>query len=198
VQEIVKESAIYIRERLVNLGLFAYLTSKVFVLGLLAVFQTICMVGVILLTFKSPTDIPWEIGAGVTTFLTLIASFSLGLLVSAIVKNSSQANSTLPLILLPQIIFSGVLFDLKDDFGKMASWLTISRWSIGAYGSFVDVNKMVPSGPNGQPLPNLPFSGSDVYKATTDNVNLNLGILLLHASIYLLLTLIIQKRKDIL
>jgi ABC transport system ATP-binding/permease protein len=197
VQEIVKESAIYIRERLVNLSLFAYLTSKVFVLGLLAVFQTIFMVGTILLTFKSPQDIPWEIGVGLTTFLTLTASFCLGLLVSAIVKNSSQANSTLPLILLPQIIFSGVLFDLKDDVSKMVSWFTISRWSIGAYGSFVDINNLVPR-VNGQPLPNLPFTGSDVYDATSKNINLNLGILLAHALAYLLITLIIQKRKDIL
>lgn len=200
VQEIVKESAIYIRERLVNLGLLPYVGSKVVVLGGLAVLQAILMVAVVLFAFKSPSPdtMPWQLGAGIATFLTLTASFSLGLLVSAIVKNSSQANSTLPLILLPQIIFSGVLFEIKDNVSKVASWLTISRWSVGAYGSLVDINGMIPKDPNGEPLPNLPLTVSDVYEATNSNINLNLGILLLHSLVYLLLTLIVQKRKDIL
>jgi ABC-type multidrug transport system ATPase subunit/ABC-type multidrug transport system permease subunit len=200
VQEIVKESAIYTRERLVNLGLFPYVFSKMFLLGGLAILQAILMVAVILFTFTSPTPniIPWQIGAGIASFLTLTASFSLGLLISAIVKNSSQANSTLPLILLPQIIFSGVLFDIKDNLSRVASWLTISRWSVGAFGSLVDINSMVPKGPNGQPLAGLPFKGDDVYQANTANITLNLGVLLLHTLVYLILILIVQKRKDIL
>ncbi|PSB04863.1 ATP-binding cassette domain-containing protein [Merismopedia glauca] len=198
VQEIVKESAIYIRERLVNLGLVPYVASKMFLLGGLAILQAIFMVAVILFTFTSPSPdlISWELGAGIATFLTLTASFSLGLFISAIVKNSSQANSTLPLILLPQIIFSGVLFDIKDNLSRVASWLTISRWSVGAFGSLVDINSMVPKR-NGQPLPGLPFKGDDVYNATAGNITLNLGVLLLHTVVYLILTLIIQKRKDV-
>ncbi|MGK7920246.1 MAG: ATP-binding cassette domain-containing protein, partial [Trichodesmium sp.] len=132
-QEIVKESAIYIRERLVNLGLFAYLSSKVIVLGLLAVFQTLLIVGVIIFGFESPQPelIAWEIGVSITTFLTLISCISLGLMISSIVKNASQANSALPLILLPQIIFSGVLFEMTGIASKF-SWVMLSRWSVAA------------------------------------------------------------------
>jgi len=201
VQEIVKESAIYLRERLVNLGLFAYLGSKFFILSGLAVLQTLLMVGVILIAFKSPDPslISWPVGASITTFLTLLSCISLGLLVSAIAKNGSEANSALPIILLPQIIFSGVLFKMEGVASKF-SWLMLSRWSVGAYGSLVNVNAMVPAPttlPNGSILPQ-PFEPNSVYDQTWDNLSLNWGMLCVHIVVYLMLTLWLQKRKDIL
>lgn len=201
VQEIVKESAIYLRERLVNLGLFAYIGSKLTILSGLAICQTILIVAVVLIGFKSPQPemISWHVGLGITTFLTLLSSFSLGLLISTIVKNSSQANSTLPLILLPQIIFSGVLFKTEGVVSKFLSWIMLSRWSVGAYGSLVNVNALVPAPtklPDGSTIP-LPFDPTPIYDATWDNLRLNWGILLVHTAVYLILTLGLQKRKDI-
>lgn len=200
-QEIVKESAIYLRERLVNLGLFAYVGSKVLILSGLAVLQTILMVGVILIAFKHPEPslISWTLGASITTFLTLLSCVSLGLVVSAIVKNSSQANSALPLLLLPQIIFSGVLFKMEGAASKF-SWLMLSRWSVGAYGSLVNVNGMVAAPiklPDGSTLPQ-PFEPTPVYDPTWENLSLNWGMLCVHIWVYLMLTLWLQKRKDIL
>jgi len=193
-QEIVKEVAIYQRERLVNLGLFAYLGSKMLILGGLALLQTLLMSMAILIGFEDPKPdlIPWLLGIIITTYLTLFSCISLGLMVSASVKNSSQANSALPLLLLPQIIFSGVLFNM-EGIGKYISWLMLSRWSVAAYGALVDVNSMVIKN-----LPNLPFEGSDVYNQTWGNIILNWVILLLHAAIYLGVTFWVQKRKDIL
>ncbi|MBD2205816.1 ATP-binding cassette domain-containing protein [Calothrix sp. FACHB-1219] len=200
-QEIVKEAAIYLRERLVNLGLLAYLSSKVTILSILAIAQTLLMLIVILVGFKSPSSelIFWPIGLAITTFLTLLASFSLGLLISACVKNSSQANSALPLLLLPQIIFSGVLFKTTGDLNKTLSWLMLSRWSVGAYGALVNVNGLVPEPtklPDGSTVPQ-PFEPTAVYEATWGNLHLNWGFLLLHAAIYLTITFWLQKRKDI-
>lgn len=200
-QEIVKESAIYLRERLVNLGLFAYLGSKFLILSGLAVLQTILMVGVILIAFKHPEPslISWPVGVSITTFLTLLSCVSLGLVVSAIVKNGSQANSALPLLLLPQIIFSGVLFKMEGVASKF-SWLMLSRWSVGAYGSLVNVNAMVPAPtqlPDGSTLPQ-PFEPTPVYDPTWENLSLNWAILCVHILVYLMLTLWLQKRKDIL
>jgi len=200
-QEIVKESAIYLRERLVNLRLFAYVGSKVLILSGLALLQTILMVGVILIAFKHPEPslISWTLGASITTFLTLLSCVSLGLVVSAIVKNGSQANSALPLLLLPQIIFSGVLFKMEGAASKF-SWLMLSRWSVGAYGSLVNVNAMVPAPiklPDGSTL-SQPFEPNPVYDPTWGNLSLNWGILCVHILVYLMLTLWLQKRKDIL
>lgn len=200
-QEIVKEAAIYLRERLVNLGLIPYLGSKVLILGGLALLQTLLITGVIIIGFKSPepTLISWQFGAAITSFLTLLTSMSLGLMVSAIVKNSEQANSALPLLLLPQIIFSGVLFKM-EGVASYFSWMMLSRWSVGAYGSLVNVNAIVPAPtklPNGTTI-TQPFEVTPVYDATWHNLNLNWGILLLHTTVYLAVTWCLQKRKDIL
>lgn len=199
-QEIVKEAAIYARERLVNLALFAYFGSKIKVLGGLAMLQTLLMTIVILIGFKSPTPefISWPLGLAITTFLTLFTCFSLGLMVSSAVKNSSQANSALPLLLLPQIIFSGVLFEIAG-IGSKISWLMLSRWSVGAYGILVNVNAMVPEPtelPDGSVI-TPPFEGSAVYDPTWENLVLNWGILLLHAGLYLTIAWWVQKSKDV-
>jgi ABC-type multidrug transport system ATPase subunit len=200
-QEIVKEAAIYLRERLVNLGLLAYLASKVTILSILAIAQTLLMVVVIIIGFKSRESnlLSWPIGLGITTFLTLLSSFSLGLLVSTTVKNSSQANSSLPLLLLPQIIFSGVLFKTHEGVNQILSWLMLSRWSVGAYGSLVNVNKLTPEPTiltDGSTLPQA-FEPTSVYSSTWENLSVNWGFLLLHTAIYLFVTFWLQKRKDI-
>lgn len=200
-QEIVKEAAIYLRERLVNLRLLAYLASKVTILSILAIAQSLLMVVVILIGFKPPESelLSWPIGLGITTFLTLLASFSLGLLVSTIVKNSSQANSALPLLLLPQIIFSGVLFKTDEGVNKILSWLMLSRWSVGAYGSLVNVNKLAPEAtilPDGSTVTQA-FEPTAVYNSTWENLTGNWGFLLLHTAVYLFVTFWLQKRKDI-
>jgi hypothetical protein len=200
-QEVVKETAIYLRERLVNLGLVSYLGSKFIVLSGLAILQTFLMSIVILVCFQHPASelISWPLGVSITSFLTLISCMSLGLMVSAMVKNSSQANSALPLILLPQIIFSGVLFKM-EGLGRIVSWLMLSRWSIGAYASLVNVNALIPEPvalPDGTTVPQ-PVEPSLVYDPTWQNLGLNWGMLILHLVVYLGLTWFVQKRKDIL
>ena len=122
----------------------------------------------------------------------------MGLMISSIVKNGSQANSALPLILLPQIIFSGVLFEMQGIASKF-SWVMLSRWSVAAYGALVNVNKMVPEAtklPDGSTVP-LPFAGSDIYNLNWENLGLSWGVLCLHSLIYLGLTIWFKKQKDI-
>jgi len=194
--EIVKESAIYRRERLLNLGLLPYLGSKFLLRTGIALLQTIFMVVAILISFNAPQSelIPWWLGVGITTFLTLIASTSLSLMLSALVKNENQGNGILPLIMIPQIIFSGVLFDL-EGVARPLSWLMLSRWSVVAYGALADLNNMVPS-ISDDSFPLL-FEPSSTYNATWENLSLNWLILCLYTAIYLLITLFLQKRKDI-
>lgn len=199
-QEILKEAAIYLRERLVNLSLFAYIGSKLTILLGLALLQTLLISLVVLGLFKSPQPelISWQLGLFMTTFLTLLTSMSLGLMISAVVKNGSQANSTLPLLLIPQIIFSGVLFKMEGIASKL-SWLMLSRWSIGGYGTLVNINAMVPEAmklPDGSTLAR-PFDPTPIYSATWVNLGLNWGVLCLHTAIYLTITFWLQKRKDI-
>jgi ABC-type multidrug transport system ATPase subunit len=200
-QEIVKESPIYQRERLVNLGLLPYLFSKILVLAAVAFLQTIVITCVIFWGFTDPQPelMTWLIGCFITTFLTIFAAINLGLLISAGVSNITQANSALPLILIPQIIFAGVLFSL-EGLWKYLSWLMISRWSIAAYGVLVEVETMIAEAKeqNSFNFP-LPFEDANqVYQLSINNLLLNWGVLILHSLIYFLLTYWLQKRKDIL
>lgn len=200
IREIVKESAIYFRERLLNLGLLPYLGSKLLVRGSIALIQTLLITAAVLIGFASPQSelVPWSVGFAVTTFLTLVASTSLSLMLSTYVKSENEGNGILPLVMIPQIIFSGVLFDL-DGWSSKLSWLMLSRWSIGAYGSLVNVNSMAPdmtATTADNPLAEF-FQPSVIYDPTWENLTLNWGILGLHTLIYLLIALFLQKRKDI-
>jgi ABC transport system ATP-binding/permease protein len=201
-QEIVKEGPIYLRERLVNLRLFSYVGSKILTLGGLALLQTVLITIAVMLCFNQPISqelIPWLVGMPVTTLLTILASISLGLLVSASVKNSAQSNSALPLILLPQIIFSGVLFEVDKGLTKIISWFTVGRWSIGAYGTIVDLNSLIPPENNSA---EVDFSSGGMKPSLTynndwSNLGLNWGMLLLQILVFLGITVWLLKRKDL-
>jgi ABC-type multidrug transport system permease subunit len=189
VQEIVKESSIYARERLINLSTLSYLGSKLLIRSGLAFLQTFLIVLVILLGFKSPESelIPWPLGLSITTFLTIITTICLGLMVSAWVNNETEANNSLSLILLPQIILSGVLFE-PEGFLAQVSWLTISRWSVGAYGTLVNVKDMVP-------LQLEPPFDPEVYAANWQNLTRNWMLLVLHGLVYLGVAAWLQKKR---
>jgi ABC transport system ATP-binding/permease protein len=205
-QEIIKESAIYLRERLVNLGLLAYVGSKLLTLGGLAIAQSLLISAIVLICFQQPEPVAelapmnWYLGMPITTFLSILDAICLGLMVSASVKNSAQANSALPLLLLPQIIFAGVLFGLdKVPVGRIVSWLTISRWSIGAYGTLIDLNILIPTSKNDAGIDfSQMMKTSSVYEPTWQNLGLNWGMLLLQSVIYLGVTIWLQQRKDLL
>jgi ABC transport system ATP-binding/permease protein len=199
-QEIVTEQAIYARERLVNLGLLPYLGSKLLVRSSIAILQTILLVAAILICFPAPNShlLPWSLGLIGTNFLTLLSSICLGLLLSTFVTNENAANNALPLIMIPQIIFSGVLFDL-DGLSTQISWLMLSRWSVGAYGTLIDVNGMIPKPITipGQPAIPLPIQPNPNYAATWERLGLDWGVLLLTSTLYVLIALYLQKRKDV-
>ena len=185
IQEISQESAIYFRERLLNLGLLPYLGSKLLIRGGIVLLQTILIAVSVLILFKSPdfNSIPWSIGLVITTFLTLIASASLSFMISAFVKDSNQGTKILPLVMIPQIILSGILFQL-NGLAKTVSWFMLSRWSVGAYGILAQVNEIT-------------NSTNEVYEANWDNLLLNWAILLVHILVYLIITVMIQKQKDV-
>jgi hypothetical protein len=86
-----------------------------------------------------------------------------------------------------------------EGFTNKISWLMMSRWSVGAYGSLVNVNAMVPEPtklPDGSTIP-LPFEQSAVYDPTWSNLSLNWKMLCLHAFVYLVVAFWVQKGKDI-
>ncbi len=104
-QEIVKESAIYRREQLIGVGAHAYLASKFIFLGSITIAQALLLYGTLLLgEFGRSGSVGWQLAALLGTAL---AAVGIGSAISALSRTVTQAVMVVPLILIPQIIFSG-------------------------------------------------------------------------------------------
>ncbi|HXG94237.1 MAG TPA: FHA domain-containing protein [Blastocatellia bacterium] len=116
IREIVAETDIYMRERLVNLKIPSYVFSKFFVLGAIAFIQTLLFV-IILVAFGRLNSADFLI-LMLILYLTALGGISLGLFFSALVKSTEKAMTVLPLILIPQLLLSGFFKPLSDIYIK--------------------------------------------------------------------------------
>ncbi|MGC9348589.1 MAG: FHA domain-containing protein [Anaerolineae bacterium] len=141
VYEIVKEWSVYQRERLVGLRIVPYILSKVLVMGGFALLQCLLFLLVIALRVEYPKEgvlVPAFLEIYVTLFLSTLAAIMIGLLISAIVPNMNTVMYLAFVVLMFQMTFSGVLFDLPGV-SKQISVITLTRWSMEALGASVDV-----------------------------------------------------------
>ena len=111
-REIIRERPIYKRERMVNLGVLPYVGSKIFVLAVFVTAQCALLFATLkILHFTHLAYLPGSY-LGLTQllimFLTGLVGIALGLLISGLVKTSQAATSLIPLLLIPQILFSGL------------------------------------------------------------------------------------------
>jgi len=142
-REIVKELPVYRRERAVNLGIVPYMFSKMVVLGLLCLAQSLILVGLVHLKapFQQGIILPPFLEIYITMALTALAGLMLGLLISAIVANSDRAMSLIPVVLLPQVIFAGVVFSLDQPQAlQILGAFFPARWAMAGMGSTVGLH----------------------------------------------------------
>jgi ABC-type multidrug transport system ATPase subunit len=148
--EIVKERAIYSRERSAGLSAGAYLVSKLVVLGLISGLQAVVLV----LVGLSGRPLPAQ-GAILTStplaelmlamFALGVASMTLGLLLSSLVDTSDKAMPLLVVVVMFQVVLSGGIFPLHGKAGlEEASWVSPSRWGYAATASTVNLNTVIP------------------------------------------------------
>ncbi len=131
-REVIRERAVYNRERMVNLRLLPYVASKVFVLMLIVSFQCALLFGTLkFLDLTGLMSMPGKFG-GVPQLLVMLLTgmvgVALGLFISAVVKTSEMATSLVPLILIPQILFSG-LVGVPTGIGKVVGVVMPATWS---------------------------------------------------------------------
>ncbi len=112
VREIVSETPIYARERLVNLKIPSYVLSKFAVLSGIAVFQCLLFVGILVMMGKLKGSDFFSLS--LILYLTSLAGIAMGLFFSALVNSTEKAMSILPLILIPQLLLSGYLKPIDD------------------------------------------------------------------------------------
>lgn len=126
-REIVGEWAIYQRERMVNLTLPAYVSSKLATLGIFCVVQCILLLAITYPGLRLDGSILY-------LYLTLlIASFigmAMGLVISAIARTSEVAIALVPLTILPLLILGGALLPAHkmNAVVKLAATTMPSRW----------------------------------------------------------------------
>jgi len=142
--ELIKERSVYLRERMVNLKLIPYLASKFVVFGSFALVQVFLLLVILLVGVEFPS-----IGAllemYISLYLATMASIALGLFISAISRTSTQAVYTILIILFVQIIFSGVIFEVRGKAIEPLSYLTTTRWSLVALGTSADIPELAQS-----------------------------------------------------
>ena len=130
-RELVKERAIFERERRVGLETKAYLVSKVLVLTLLGLIQ--CFI--LLLMVSQKIEIPGNMFIHYVVLSSAsVAGTGLGLLISSLVGTVDRAVAAVPILLMPQILFSEMVYphDNSTDLVLYLENSTILSWSYQA------------------------------------------------------------------
>lgn len=219
--EIVKEEAIYQRERMVNLKIPSYLMSKVVVLGFFALIQCATLLAVVAIKVAYPGDgvfLPAVIEMYVTLVVATLAGISLGLLVSALVRSQNMVIYVILLILFVQIIFAGAIFELPAA-AKPISYLTTTRWTLEALGSTVDMELLREDGvtclepenerqrqmmgrseapcQDGQQRLAPPYDFNVIYRHNALHLLSRWVALIAFSGVFLGATYFVQRRKDV-
>jgi ABC transport system ATP-binding/permease protein len=136
-REIVKERAIVERERLLGLGMVPYVLSRLQVLAWLDLLQVLLMLAAV----------EWHLalrGAFVLQLAALwgaaVAGSALGLFVSALSSSQERAVGVVPLLLLPQILFSELAVPSESftDVVAVGEKLMPAHWAFEVFTQLAD------------------------------------------------------------
>lgn len=144
IQEICKEKVILQKEHMADVKISTYLLSKFIVQGILAFIQAFLIVYIFQkLSGCSEYSILinpfWDMQ--LVCFISILSAASLGLFLSASVKDANIAMALVPLILVPQLLFSGMLFKL-EGFTEFLSNFVLCRWTVEGLGSTANLNDL--------------------------------------------------------
>ncbi|MCU0443398.1 MAG: ATP-binding cassette domain-containing protein [Microscillaceae bacterium] len=136
-EEIIKDKKIQKREQFLNLSRFSYLVSKLIILFLLSAIQS--------LTFAFIGNLILEIDGELWSYWLVLFSTScfanvLGLNISSTFNSVITIYITIPLLLIPQMILSGIIFRYEkmnkviSEKGKvpLLADIMVSRWAFEA------------------------------------------------------------------
>lgn len=189
---VARERSIYERERSFNLNPLAYVAAKGLMILLLALPQSLLIALTSVLVFRLPSldDIgPSLIGYWIAAMFTILASGSMALFFSTVVTDQRQAASSSTLLLMPQLILSGVLFDI----GSLTILYPVvaSRWSVRIFGAYSDLERLHLAAE----FSSLQTIDVEPYLSTVINVRSSSILLLLQYACFLVLSIVSLKRR---
>ena len=137
-EQIIKDRKILKRESFLNLSWFSYINSKVIIMFLISAIQTISfvLIGNFILEIKGMTFSYWFI-----VFTTSCLANMIGLNISSAFNSVITIYILIPVIIIPQLLFSGVLvkFDrlhqgrfTSSEFVPFIGEIMPARWSFEA------------------------------------------------------------------
>ena len=151
-REICKESAIWERERHVGVRPLPYLVSKVSILGLISLLQGALVVALMAAFWTIPGGATVDLQLGAVAILTSLVGMLMGLCISAAASSSDRAITIVPVAMIPQLLFGGVIVALPDmgAAGQQVSKVFASRWVFSAFSELTHrsdylLPKLVPS-----------------------------------------------------
>ena len=195
VQEICKEKVILQKEYMADLKLSTYLFSKFIVQGILAFIQSFIMV-YIFQKFEGQSsnsiliDGFWDIQ--IICFLSILCAAALGLFISSIVKNANIAMSIIPLILVPQLLFSGMLFKLEGK-TEIISNVVLCRWTVEGLGTTTNLNDLTHLEQEINPM--ITVEPEEYFEFTVEHMQQVIAIILIMTAIELLGSYIVLRKN---
>ncbi|MCC7383533.1 MAG: ABC transporter permease [Deltaproteobacteria bacterium] len=124
-REIVKERALFLREKHFNLSVRAYLSSKLRVQAILVLLQCALLAGIVRVFVPIKVNVLW---LAIALIGVALAGTACGLLVSAWVTRSDRAVAMVPLLVIPQILFSDFVLgkeQLANWTGRVQDWMPV-------------------------------------------------------------------------
>ena len=194
IQEICKEKVILKKEHMADLRISSYLLSKVTYLVIIGLIQSILLVLSFSLFLGSIPEIgllnSWIIETIFIVFITIFTSSTMGLIVSSFSKDSSFALTTPTLLIIPQMLFSGILFPLDGIVDKLSN-LTKCRWSVEALATINDLNSLVSD--IQLAIPGYVRSVESYFEFTINHLSYDIVMLLVMSLIFILGSYFILK-----
>ena len=141
-REICKEREIILREASVGVSLLAVVLSKAFVLLLIEDGQAAILTFGFVRIVHIPQNhllLDTNVEIFVSILLMLVASSAIGLLISAIFKSGESAILVVLVLMIGQVVFSGIMFTLTGVAARIAA-VIVCRWGMGALGASTDLN----------------------------------------------------------
>jgi len=184
IQEICKERSILKREYMTGLRLDSYILSKVLVMGIVCAVQSFLLTTVFVIAVGQPeTGVVFGAYAEllIVTFLTSLAASAIGIFVSSMFKNADRAMTVAPILLMPQLLFSGLIFTLEGA-TELISWIATCRFSMEGYGTTANLNNLpTRMQQEGFPIERVPES---FFEFTASHFGFALGMLLLFVVVF--------------
>jgi len=144
-REVIKEKSVFVRESAVGVRLSSYVMSKAIILFVLAAVQTVALAAIIFAFL--PLDEPPQTYLVVIVILlvTAFAAVGTGLAVSAAVRTEDQATSFIPLALIPQLFFGGLLVPVATMSPPLEaiSKAVVVTWAYAGVGEAIGANERI-------------------------------------------------------